>query len=228
MSLLAIDTSAAFVSIALRLDTDKVVSRSVKSEHSHFEQLSKLVDELFVETQINKSQIQSVLVGAGPGSFTGLRIAFGFAKGFAFGSRIPLYSVSSFAGIARRFKAVSKVPEGGTVFVVSDARREQVFLGTFKVSNQRTVLESDTQLVSYQDVSKAVGECLAESGAWAVSSDLSLPELGVPVQIVQEPALGIIDLFETDESVFNTSSLSEIQPDYVREVAAKTIAERNA
>jgi tRNA threonylcarbamoyladenosine biosynthesis protein TsaB len=69
---------------------------------------------------ISGASVDRVICGAGPGSFTSLRIAAGIAKGIAYGVGVPLYAVSSLALIL----AASEAPAG--IYVATlDAMRDE-------------------------------------------------------------------------------------------------------
>jgi tRNA threonylcarbamoyl adenosine modification protein YeaZ len=116
MITLAIDTSTSCGSVAL-LDGDRPV----------FEQ------------QFSRSQLFSVLpanppdlivVGVGPGSFTGIRAGIAAAKGLALPRRVPLQSANSFDAIART--ALPQMPRDcPQMCVLGDARRDEVYFALY-------------------------------------------------------------------------------------------------
>lgn len=92
---LAIDTSFKEVSVAL----ESSGAISVKSKFAPMKQsevLSQLLIELMAETKQSLSSITEILVSAGPGSFTGLRVSYAWAKGFATTHNCSISQISYF------------------------------------------------------------------------------------------------------------------------------------
>jgi tRNA threonylcarbamoyladenosine biosynthesis protein TsaB len=94
--ILAIDTSTAACSAALFADNDALIdSRDEMIGRGHAERLMPMIEELLAGR--TPSQI---LIGCGPGSFTGLRVGLAAAHGMAIGWDIPLAGISSLALLA--------------------------------------------------------------------------------------------------------------------------------
>jgi tRNA threonylcarbamoyladenosine biosynthesis protein TsaB len=77
-------------------------------------------------SHLARADIRGIVVGAGPGSFTGVRVAAATARGLAAGLAVPLYAFSSLACLA--LDAAS----GGVVCSVFDARRGEVYAGCYE------------------------------------------------------------------------------------------------
>ncbi|HEX6838215.1 MAG TPA: tRNA (adenosine(37)-N6)-threonylcarbamoyltransferase complex dimerization subunit type 1 TsaB, partial [Polyangia bacterium] len=73
MLILAIDTSTLHAAAALWRD-DRVLAERHRLVTTHSEALLAMIDELFVEASVAPADVDAVACGAGPGSFTGLRI----------------------------------------------------------------------------------------------------------------------------------------------------------
>src|SRR2546423_8815326 len=82
MNLLAIDTSTDFCSVAASRG-EALFSRHERAGQRQAETILGMVEEVLAEAGIEVAQIQGIAYGAGPGSFTGLRIAAGVAPGLA-------------------------------------------------------------------------------------------------------------------------------------------------
>src|SRR2546429_8833966 len=82
MNLLAIDTSTDFCSVAASRG-EALFSRHERAGQRQAETILGMVDEVLAEAGIEVAQIQGIAYGAGPGSFTGLRIAAGATPGLA-------------------------------------------------------------------------------------------------------------------------------------------------
>lgn len=82
--LLAIDTATSLVVIAAGTSTGEVIaSRSVPAEHRHGERLLAMIDGLVENTSLELAALGGVIVGTGPGAFTGLRVGLATAKTLA-------------------------------------------------------------------------------------------------------------------------------------------------
>lgn len=124
MNLLAIDTSTELASVAL-LAGDELTSAEEDSQKNHAQLLLPLIDRLLGDSGIAVSQLDGIIFGRGPGSFTGLRIACSIAKGLAYAHDRPLIPVSSLAAIAFQARAL-KGPDL-PVLAVLDARMNEMY-----------------------------------------------------------------------------------------------------
>lgn len=99
MKVLALETSTEFCSVALLHDAGMAV-RDVHVGQGHSETVLPLVAELLDEAGVELGDLDGIAFGAGPGSFTGLRIACGVAQGLAFGAGLPVVPVSTLLALA--------------------------------------------------------------------------------------------------------------------------------
>jgi tRNA threonylcarbamoyladenosine biosynthesis protein TsaB len=142
MIILGIDTSTRFASVAIVQD-GVVLAESTGDGRGHGSDLLVLIDAVCVGAAIGAHDLDAVAVGAGPGSFTGLRIGMATAKGIAFAAKCPLWAVSSLAALAH---AVLLERELALIVAVLDARKGEVYTGTYRRDDERTVL-LDTERV---------------------------------------------------------------------------------
>jgi tRNA threonylcarbamoyladenosine biosynthesis protein TsaB len=127
---LGIETSSKNCSVALWDSMGNVWSNEKESDaFVHAEQLHQMIEELLAQAGVTLKQLERVVVGRGPGSYTGLRIGVSCAKGIAYSLGIPLYSISTLVlmGIA---KNVLTTPQD--VLLVMDARRNEVYGSWFR------------------------------------------------------------------------------------------------
>lgn len=101
MQILALDTSTEYLSLALWLD-GRVFVRDIHAGQSHSQQILPLLRELLDDAGVELKQLNGIAFGAGPGSFTGLRIACGVAQGLAFGANLPVVAVSTLQALAKQ------------------------------------------------------------------------------------------------------------------------------
>jgi tRNA threonylcarbamoyladenosine biosynthesis protein TsaB len=124
MKLLVLDTSTEYCSAALWLD-GRVHARRVLAGQRHSSLLLPMVDELLRESAIGLRQLDGIAYGAGPGSFTGLRIACAVTQGLAFGADLPVVGVSTLESIAEQ-AGVDKV------LTLLDARMAEVYWAAYR------------------------------------------------------------------------------------------------
>lgn len=100
------------------------------------ERLMPAVADILRSASINVDAIQRVVCGAGPGSFTSLRIAGAISKGIAGGIGAPLFAVHSMALIVAGSK-----PVPGRYLAVVDALRGEAYVGLYDVDAERKTTE---------------------------------------------------------------------------------------
>jgi len=126
MKILAFETSAKAGSVALT-DNGILLGESYQNTGlTHSQTVMVMAEELLKGCSVEPGAVEAVAVAAGPGSFTGVRIGVAAAKGFAWGSQIPLYGVSTLEAMALGLGIWE-----GYVCPVMDARRAQVYNALF-------------------------------------------------------------------------------------------------
>lgn len=122
MRILGLDTTGAYCSAAL-VDTAKVLAyKSEKIGRGHAERLAPMVAEILEQAELTAHDVDKITVCTGPGSFTGLRVALAFAKGFALPRKLPVVGLSSLA-----LWAAQADPEAQKNLVsVADVRRGEL------------------------------------------------------------------------------------------------------
>jgi tRNA threonylcarbamoyladenosine biosynthesis protein TsaB len=127
MKLLALDTSSLACSVALQVD-DAVTSRHQEQAREHTRLLVPMIEEVLAEAGLSTADLHAIVLGNGPGSFIGMRIATSVAQGLAHGAGIPIVPVSSLLAVA------AQVMENETVdgvAVCQDAHMDEVYLGLY-------------------------------------------------------------------------------------------------
>jgi tRNA threonylcarbamoyl adenosine modification protein YeaZ len=92
---LSLETSSVICGASLHDNEECLAETYLKEPRVHAEKLVTLVEKLFEDQMIRVPSLSAVVVSAGPGSFTGLRIGMSFAKGLAFPHQIPLAGVNT-------------------------------------------------------------------------------------------------------------------------------------
>lgn len=144
MKILAMDTTADTVSVALCNDKTLVASFNGNQKKTHSTTLLPLIDAVLDYSGVLCDKIDAFAVTTGPGSFTGLRIGVATVKGLAFGNNTPAIGVSSLEALAYNFSD----REGTLVCPSLNARRNEVYFALFRIVNGapvRLTEDSSTQ-----------------------------------------------------------------------------------
>lgn len=141
---LVIDSATKFLYIAL-FEDDVVISDFYEEGHNdHSVKLMTEIEKMFVENNTKVKDLDEIIVGIGPGSYTGLRIGVVVAKMFAWNNDIPVRVVSSLALIA------SSVETEKLILPEIDARRGNSFLGLYKNTGKGLELVAKEELTNLE------------------------------------------------------------------------------
>ena len=127
MKLLALDTSSVACSVALHVGS-KVFERHEEQAREHTRILMPMIREILSEAKLEVPELDAVVLGNGPGSFIGMRIAASVAQGLAHGAGLQIVPVSSLAAVAAQ---VFTETEAREVVVAQDAHLNEVYLGAY-------------------------------------------------------------------------------------------------
>ena len=133
MKLLALDTSSLACSVALQLG-DALICRHEEQAREHTRLLVPMIEDVLREGEIRSSDLDAVVLGNGPGSFIGMRIATSVAQGLAHGVGIPIAPVSSMLAVAA---AVMEAEGAQAVAVCQDAHMDEVYLGLYAAGDEQ-------------------------------------------------------------------------------------------
>ena len=172
MKLLVLDTSTEWCSAALWLD-GQLHARRVLAEQQHSSLLLPMVDALLRESSITLRQLDGLAYGAGPGSFTGLRIACAVTQGLALGADLPVAGVSTLESLAEQTGAER-------VLTVLDARMAEVYWAAYQREEAGWAAVVEPQLALPESVAVPPGEGWVGAGNGFVALGEALrPRLAV-------------------------------------------------
>lgn len=130
MKLLAIDCTDLACSVALAWNGE-IIESHIEEPRQHSRRLLAMIDELLANAGAAPADLDAFAWGAGPGSFTGLRIAASVVQGLAFAVDRPVVSVSSLHALAASALDASS-PDSMSVCAALDARMGEVYLAGFE------------------------------------------------------------------------------------------------
>ncbi|WIG54753.1 MAG: tRNA threonylcarbamoyladenosine biosynthesis protein TsaB [Rhodanobacteraceae bacterium] len=157
MNLLAIETATEACSVAL-LHGDALIDRSELAPRRHAELVLPMAESVLAEAGLARKQLDAIAVGQGPGAFTGVRLAISVAQGLALALDIPVVPVSSLAALA-----MQAPKNGAAILATIDARREEIYAGTFRFDPGGLV-----EPLGLEHVLPAFGLILPQAEAWNV------------------------------------------------------------
>ena len=222
MRLLAIEASTQTSSCALWQD-GTVIERICPSELNSSETLLPAIKALLAEQGLALNQLDGIAFGAGPGSFTGLRVAAGVTQGLAFAADLPVAPIETLAAVAWANGAQQ-------TFAVLDARMSEIYSGAYLRQNGRLLRVAALQVSSPATLVLPAAEGVTVCGnAVAMYPVLRERLSGWQVSAPSLPSAAAIA--ELGSHVFLDGgglAADFAQPIYVRDKVAFTTAERLA
>lgn len=132
---LAIDTST---DVVVGLARDGLVLAEARNDdpRRHVEDLLPTIDQTVREAGVTAGQLTAIVVGLGPGPFTGLRVGIATARMLAAALTVPLHGVCALDAIAADWSG-SEQPPTGEFLVATDARRREVYWARYAADGRR-------------------------------------------------------------------------------------------
>jgi tRNA threonylcarbamoyladenosine biosynthesis protein TsaB len=221
MQILALEPSTESGSCALWQD-GAVIERICPPGRSHSETLLPLVRELMAEGGISVGQLDAIAFDAGPGAFTGLRVACGAAQGLAVAAGLPLVPVVS-------LEVMAATSGADRVISLLDARMGEVYGASYQRREDGYELFGEILVRSPDDIDMPGTDWLACGNALtaypALAGRLNAAGIALMPAILPEASwlarLGAIK-FAAGQGIDPALAV----PLYIRDKVAKTIRER--
>ncbi len=168
MKILGIDGSGLVASVAVVEDDNLIAEYTTGYKKTHSQTLLPMLDEVQKMVELDLNSIDAIAVAAGPGSFTGLRIASATAKGLGLSLGCPLVSVPTVDALAFNMWGNS-----GVICPILDARRGQVYTGLYRFTDdgQFQVVKEQCAL-DFSQIAEEINK---------IGSDVTFLGDGVPV-----------------------------------------------
>ena len=224
MRLLAFETATRRLSVALWQDGE-VIERAEEVPNGGSERLLPWVHELLAEAGLALAQIDGIAFGAGPGGFTGLRLACGVAQGLAYGLDLPVLPVST-------LEALALASGERDVWACLDARMNEVYSAAYLVAG-----DTVRPVMAPVCLPPAAVPAPTFAGGWGVGDGFAA--YGPLLRARKADLEGVhADAFPTAAAVLRLAAPAFLrgaavpavmaQPIYVRDRVALTTAERMA
>lgn len=221
MNLLAFDTSTDVLSLALARGESQREHTGPGGARASATLIPALM-ALLSDAGLRLSELDAIVFGRGPGSFTGLRTACAVAQGLAFGSGAPVLPVETLLAVAED----ARVRYGATrVVALLDARMDQVYAGAYAFDGAQWERQGELGLLAPECVELPTDWVLAGNAFQAYGARLpagpqrleALPTAAALLRL----APGLIAAGQAQPAV-------GALPLYIRDKVAQTTAERAA
>ncbi|NOU25794.1 MAG: tRNA (adenosine(37)-N6)-threonylcarbamoyltransferase complex dimerization subunit type 1 TsaB [Methylotenera sp.] len=223
MHLLAFDTSTEYLSLAI-LKGDKTFTYEANAGQTHSQIILPQIQALLKVANLQFKDLQGLAFGAGPGSFTGVRISAGVAQGLGFGANLPVEGVCTLLALACEAGA-------DKVIACLDARMGEVYHAAYeKIAGEWHTINAPN-LYKPDDVPVLAGAGWIGAGSGWQAYGVKLGTRyagqlqGVKPEILPS-ASAILQLARPIFAKGEAKSASEAMPIYIRNRVALKTAER--
>ena len=223
MNLLALETSTDRLSIAVSAHGRLFESADVVGQR-HAELALDAIDALLASAGLDPRELDGIAFGAGPGSFTGLRIATGIAQGLALGLGVPVVGVST-------LDALAEPCASPRVFACIDARMGEVYCAALERSPSGWRAEAAPGVFAPERVPVPVGQGWVGRGTgFAAHGEQLAARLGGAIARVEQDAVptagAVLRLAEPRLAAGEGADPAVAVPVYVRDKVALKTSER--
>jgi tRNA threonylcarbamoyladenosine biosynthesis protein TsaB len=208
----AFETSSEWCSVALGV-RGEIRALESRAGQRHSELALPMLERLLADAGLTPARLDAVAFGAGPGAFTGLRIACALAQGLAVARGLPVLGVSSLEAIAQ---------ETGAPRVVAcvDARMREVYYAALEKEGLRWREVIGTRCIAPQAAPRPAGhDWLGAGNGFAVYGNLGLNRV---LPEVHPTALAVAQLAAPRLAAGEGVDAAAAAPIYVRDKVAFT------
>jgi tRNA threonylcarbamoyladenosine biosynthesis protein TsaB len=224
VNLLAFDTSTDFLSIAVQGGRAGAVPLEYSGPGGAraSSALIPALQALLAQAGLRLGDLDAIVFGRGPGSFTGLRTACSVAQGLAFGAAVPVLAVDTLLAVAEDARQREGVEQ---VVAVLDARMDEVYCACYSRHAEQWRQQGETSLSAPEAVTVPAGWALA--GNAFAPYGTRLPAAAVRVEAMPVAA-ALLRLAPALIAAGRAGSAAAATPLYIRDKVAQTTAERAA
>ena len=225
--ILAIETATEALSLAVR-DGDRIWERHEIAARKQAEWILPWTDGLLLDAGVNRRDLQAIAVSVGPGAFTGVRLGLSVAQGMALALNVPLIGVSTLAALAMGAVRISGAQR---ILAVIDARMGEVYAARFAWRDGVLMPVSAAQVVAPSNLDLSgidAGWHVVGTGIDAVEGTLRqrLPADCANDATALPQATDVMTLADVEIAAGRLSLPEQVEPAYLRNRVALTIAER--
>ena len=227
MNLLALDTSTEQMSIAVqRRDVATPWQHSAAGGAHSSTHLIPEIQKLLAQAELSFAQLDAIVFGAGPGSFTGLRTACSVAQGLAFGADVPVLPVDTLLAVAEEARWQLAGADGFAVTALLDARMDELYAASYVFESGVWKQTEGCRLIKPENLGWDGVGVLAGNGFAAYGA--RLPD-GPGLRLLALPtASAMLRLAPALLAAGGAVAAAQALPTYIRDKVAQTTLERAA
>lgn len=221
---LSLDTSTLTLSMALLEGADPVreVAHVLHAPpRKQSEMLPGVIAELLAAHGVTLGALEGIVVGLGPGSFTGLRIGLASAKALAYAAKLPLAGGSSLAAVAL------EGPEDRVLLPIAVARQQELYVGHYERRGNQVHAAAPEDAMTPAELAKRVmsDPRAVLLGPAVVDYRAQLESLGVPSERILDvgvvPSSVALGQLVRPPPAFDAQVVFSLEPHYVRGAEAE-------
>jgi len=228
---LAFDTSSPVLTIAVSRDGEVIDSLTTWLPRGHMGRLIPEIDTIVAASRLKLEDLGAIVIGSGPGSYTGLRIGMIMAKTFAQLLEVPIIGIASLDAIAYH-----NARDNAVICPVIDAKRGEVYTAFYRIANHNLERMTNIRALTPEDLSELIiaegyDNVVLAGDALKLYSDVFKRTLGDKVALANEEdwwpqASDLIRLAKPRMDAGDYDELYHLAPIYVRLSQAEEMWEK--
>lgn len=230
MNLLAFDTSTDVMSVAVQRTVNgaaQVWQQTAMGGAQTSTNLIPVIQQLMAQAGLRFEELSAIVLGRGPGSFTGLRTACSVAQGLAMGAKVPVLPVDTLLAVAEdaRYQCVDPI-RPRQVTALLDARMDELYLACYSFESGLWSLDKAPGLIRPESV-VSDDEATLAGNVFVTYGDRLPPSAALRVAALPTAA-ALLRLAPSLLAAGGALPAEQALPLYIRDKVAKTTAERDA
>jgi tRNA threonylcarbamoyladenosine biosynthesis protein TsaB len=155
LNILSLDSSTEACSIALLTQNNVIHQRFMLAPREHTQKILPAIHDVLKEADLNLPNIDVIVYGQGPGSFTGVRIGISIAQGLAYGLDKKMVGVSTLQAMAQQ---ALQTAQSESVYAAIDARMGEVYFAHYLNHEGVMVLQDKEVVITPENLVETVKE----------------------------------------------------------------------
>ena len=224
-NILAIDTATEACSVALLSRGTNYQRFAIIPRQQHHSSIFEMCRAVLSDAKIDLSELNGLVYGCGPGSFTGVRLAASLVQGLAYAQALPVVAISDLQAIATQALAQSEETQ---VLAAIDARMKEIYYGYFSKDGDAIKMQGNEGVSTVQELPVPnTFNGIGAGNAWPLYQDHLKKVLATRLKKWYAPvlpkAMTMLHLAMPQFSSNNTLSASDVLPVYLRHPIFKSL-----